>query len=49
MNSLARAASAIPAMTRSFAQAAKNQKYYILMCKRSKWNLIVRRLCRGYS
>lgn len=49
MNSLARAASAIPAMTRSFAQAAKNQKYYILMCKRSKSNLTPRRLCRGYS
>ena len=24
---------AVPALTRSFANAAKNQKYYILMCK----------------
>lgn len=31
MNTVARIASKAPAMTRNFAQAAKNQKYYILM------------------
>lgn len=33
MNALARTAMNVPAMTRSFAAAAKNQKYYILMCR----------------
>lgn len=32
MNALGRVAMNAPAMTRSFAAAAKNQKYYILMC-----------------
>ena len=34
MNALGRAAMNAPAMGRSFAAAAKNQKYYILMCTR---------------
>ena len=33
MNALGRVAMNAPAMTRSFGAAAKNQKYYILMCK----------------
>ena len=33
MNALARTAMNVPTMTRSFAAAAKNQKYYILMCR----------------
>lgn len=34
MNALGRAAMNAPTMARSFAAAAKNQKYYILMCTR---------------
>ena len=49
MNTVARIASKAPAMTRNFAQAAKNQKYYILMCKWLKVRITPRRLCRGNS